>query len=264
VPVVTIRVNGILKRFWIDTGSSITILSAPVAAECGVVAVSPDTLESLTSVGRLAARPAMVASIRLGGITLTNLPAMIVDTTALMLRSDRGVGTGTSRLPIDGILGFDVIRQLDLTIDDVHEQVVVRQPVVYSGKSRPPRNLFWFGLPIVTLLSEHGVPVYLSLDTGAEETYGTRTLVAKTRGRAVVAERRIVNGFGGSTPEQGVVVPRLRLFLGSTPLLFQRVFLYSAQYPTIFELDGTLGADIGRGGVVRIDMTNGRFEVGPS
>jgi hypothetical protein len=264
VPVVTIRVNGILKRFWIDTGSSITILSAPVAAECGVVPVTSDTLESLTSVGRMAARPAVVASIQLGGVALTDIPAMIVDSTALTLRPGNGLGAAAASLNIDGILGFDVIQRLDLTIDDIREQVVVRRPVAQSGRGQQPRNLLWFGLPIVKVLSERGVPIYLSLDTGAEETYGTGTLITKTKTRAVQAERRMVNGFGKSTREQGVIVPKLRLFLGRTPLLFQRLFLYSAQYPTIFELDGTLGADVGRGGVVRIDMTNGRFEIGPS
>jgi hypothetical protein len=75
------------------------------------------------------------------------------------------------------------------------------------------------------------------------------------------AERRTVQGFGGSANETGIVIPSVRLFLGDTPLSFRRIFLYEASYPTIFTLDGTLGADVGRGGVVRIDMTNGRFDI---
>jgi len=56
-------------------------------------------------------------------------------------------------------------------------------------------------------------------------------------------------------------VPSVKLFLGATPLSFKRIFLYDAIYPTIFKLDGTLGADVGRGEVVRIDMTNGRIDI---
>ena len=273
IPVVTVRVNGVVKRFWIDTGSSITILSAPVAAVCGIAPVNGDTLETLTSLGRVPARPAVVASLRLGNVAMTDIPAMIVDSAALVLRGagrrggrpDAGVasvadGSTAEIEAVDGILGFDVIRRLDLTIDDARGRVVIRQPVVRTDDQASQRNLFWFGVPIVTLLSGQGVPIYLALDTGAEETYGTRTLATKTKSRSLAAERRIVNAFGGSAAEKGVVISRVRLFLGSTPLLFQRVFLYDAQYPTIFELDGTLGADVGRGGVVRIDMTNGRFE----
>ena len=247
VPIVTVRVNGVLKHFWIDTGSSITILSAPVATECGVSPTGHDTLELLTAVGRIAARPTIVSSIRLAGISFSDVPAMIVDSATLKLRM--GGVASVQATTIDGVIGFDMIRQIDLTIDDVQQKLVIKQPVVQSGKGRRPRNLFWFGVPIVTLLSEHGTSVYLALDTGAEETYGTRTMVTKTGTRAVVAERRSVNGFGGSITERGVVVPSLRLFLDGVPLLFQRVFLYSAQYPTIFQLDGTLGADVGRGTV---------------
>ncbi len=57
------------------------------------------------------------------------------------------------------------------------------------------------------------------------------------------------------------MIPSVRLYLGDIPLTFKRIFLYDAQYPTIFALDGTLGSDIGRGGVVRIDMTNGRLDI---
>lgn len=264
VPIVMLRVNGVVKRFWIDTGSSMTILSTPVAKECGVTSINADTLEALTSVGRMPARPTVVASLRLGSVAFTDIPAMIVDSTALSFRTASGIGATVAKPEIDGILGFDVIRRLDLTIDDVRGQVRIRKPALQSGPRQPARNLFWFGVPIVALLSEGGAPIYLSLDTGAEETYGTRTLATKTQTRALSAERRMVNGFGGSRSEQGVVIPALRLFLGTTPLLFQRVFLYKAQYPTIFELDGTLGADVGRGGVVRIDMTNGRLELSRS
>ena len=42
----------------------------------------------------------------------------------------------------------------------------------------------------------------------------------------------------------------------------ERVFVYVVDYPTLFTLDGTLGGDVGAGGVVRIDMTNGVFAVG--
>jgi hypothetical protein len=164
---------------------------------------------------------------------------------------------------VDGILGIDIIRHLDLTIDDAQSQVIIRKPVRRPVDRTNPRNLFWFGVPIVTLLSERGIPLHFSLDTGAEETYGVRTVVAKAGTRVVQAERRMVNGFGTTVSEPGLVVPRMRLFVDGVPLLFQRVFLYNARYPTIFDLDGTLGSDVGRGGTVRIDMTNGRFEVTP-
>jgi len=263
VPVIDVLVNGVRKRFWLDTGSSISILSSSVAAACGVTPSRADTLELLTAVGRIPARPAITRSLRVGPLEITDLPSMIVDTANFSLRST--AAHGAVRLPttIDGIIGFDIIRRLDLTIDDAKSRVVIRKPRAHAPSRERPRNLFWFGVPIVTLLTERGQPVHFSLDTGAEETYGTRFLVAKTHARAVNAERRAVNGFGGTAREAGIVVPRVRLFVGDVLLRFERVFLYNAQYPTIFALDGTLGSDVGRGGTVRIDMTNGEFDVSP-
>lgn len=271
IPVVTVEINGHRKQFWLDTGSSISIVASTVAAECGVSPIARDTLELLTAVGRIPAQPTAIRDFRVGALRVRDLPAMLVDATRFTLRTQRTAdgaasdSVSTVMTQIDGVIGFDVIRQLDLTIDDVHRRVIVRRPVLRpTDRHQHPRNLFWFGVPIVTLVTERGTTVHLSLDTGAEETYGTRTLVPKAGAHVVAGERRTVHGFGGTASARGLVIPRLRLFADTVPLLFQHVFLYTARYPTIFELDGTLGSDAGRGGSVHIDMTNGRFEIGPS
>jgi hypothetical protein len=62
--------------------------------------------------------------------------------------------------------------------------------------------------------------------------------------------------------QQGFLVPSVPLTIGGSRLRLQRLFLYDAQYPTMFTLDGTLGADVARGAVMRIDMTNGRLDIG--
>jgi len=254
-PIIPVVINGKTKRFWLDTGSSITILSSDVAAECGVTSLGRDTLQLLTAVGRLPAHPALVRAMRVGGLSLESAPAMIVSAASLQMHSSARPAAPDER--IDGVLGFDVIRAMDLTIDDVRGRVIVRKPTQREGA----RNLSWFGVPIVTLRTESGVPVHLALDTGSEETFGTRSLVIKTGSGWSPAERRQVRGFGGAVVEPGLVMRRARLFLGTVPVEFEDVFLYVAQYPTLFSLDGTLGNDIARGGVLRIDMTNGRLDV---
>jgi len=260
VPIVPVVVNGVTRHFWLDTGSSITILTSDVADASHVAGINGDTLELVTSVGRLPTRAAVVNSLKIGGVTVTNARAMIVSPGALQMRE---VTSGLAPQPIDGVIGFDVIRSLDLTIDDIHDRVILRKP-----SPRPPakgddkgRNLSWYGVPIVTLISETGAAVHLVLDTGAEETFGTPGMATKTHARWRPAERRTVLGFGGSKSESGIVIPSVRLYLGDIPLTFKRIFLYEAQYPTIFTLDGTLGADAGRGGILRIDMTNGRLDI---
>ncbi len=258
VVVVPVTVNGVTRHFWLDTGSSITILTESVARETRVAGIGGDTLELVSSVGRLSTRAAIIHSIKLGNVTISDAPAMIVSDDALKVREET---SGMPPQPIDGVIGFDLIRLLDLTIDDRDGRVIVRKPVVLPDSDARTRNLFWFGVPIVTLLTGDGSPVHMLLDTGAEETFGTASLARKSNARWHAAERRTVQGFGGTRTESGIVIPSVRLFLGQVPLSFQRIFLYQANYPTIFSLDGTLGADAGRGGTMRIDMTNGRLEI---
>jgi len=258
VAIIPVSVNGVKRHFWLDTGTSITILTNSVADAANVVGLGTDTLEMVSAVGRVSTRSAIVRSLKLGHVTVTNAPAMIVSDLELQIRESE---SGMPPVPIDGVIGFDVIRKLDLTIDDEDGQVIIRKPSLRTIDDSHPRNLAWFGVPIATLLSKNGSAIHLLLDTGAGETFGTPGMARKSGAHWRTAERRTIRGFGGTKVETGIVIPEVKLFLGTTPLSFERIFLYEANYPTIFKLDGTLGADVGRGGTVRIDMTNGRLDI---
>lgn len=267
VPMIPVRVNGVVRHFWLDTGTSLTTLSSEVAAVANITPVSSDTLELITSVGRVPARAAVVPSIGLGAITIANVASMIVAENTLRLRAYTSPFSVSSAAgddgTIDGIIGFDVIRKLDIELDYADASVTIRRPAIRTVGAGRARNLFWFGVPIVQLTARNGRAAHFLLDTGADETYATPGLLGKTGVRAVAAERRDVSGFGGSARQRGLIVPLITLFLDARPIVFERLFLFNAQYPTIFTLDGTLGSDVGRGGRVRMDMTNGRFELLP-
>jgi hypothetical protein len=257
-PMVPVVVNGHQFLFWLDTGSSLTILSSDAAQAAGAAPYGTDTLEVVTATGRVAARPAVVASLSLGALAVRDLPAMIVDGAALSLPARDGAAPSR----VDGIVGFDVIRRMDLELNYASGRATIREPARPDPRHPVARNLFWLGYPVVRLTADDGRPVHFALDTGADETYAALPLLFKTGVRTVAAERRRVSGFGQTLNVRGRVIPQLRLTLRETPLRFERVFVYVVDYPTLFTLDGTLGGDVGAGGVVRIDMTNGVFEVG--
>ncbi|HEV2643189.1 MAG TPA: retropepsin-like aspartic protease, partial [Candidatus Elarobacter sp.] len=265
-PTIPVRVNGRLQQLWIDTGSSFTVLASDVAQECKVSPATRDTLAAQGAVARVPAAPAIVASLTLGALEIFNVPAMIIDAANLKLADQERAALARGEVPpkIDGIIGWDVIRRLDIEIDYAHSLVTLRRPVALTGANAPLRNLFWFGIPIVELFTPQGIAVHLLLDTGADETYATPPMLTKVEERPRIGERREINGFGKSTTARGVVLPGVRLLVGGSALRLERTFLYSADYPTLFTLDGTLAGDIGRTGRVRIDMTNGRFDVLPA
>jgi hypothetical protein len=180
------------------------------------------------------------------------------------------VGSGDFRVPdsvsmrhgaqkIDGIIGWDVLRQLDIRLDHPRGVLVMRMPRAAGPAAE--RNLSWLGYPLVRLTSGDGELLQFGLDTGLQETFVTTLLPARLGLHPVGGERRRIGGFGSDTLVHVLLVPTLRLNVGDASLTFRRAVVYPARYGSLVPLDGVLGADVGRGGVVRIDATNGVFRV---
>src|SRR5260221_1322889 len=103
-PVIPVQINGKQKHFWLDTGSSMSIISSDVAVECSVEPLVSDTLEVATTTGRVAARPAAIRKIDIGGLSISNSTAMIV-ASGLMEGRLGGLLAPVTLAKIDGIIG---------------------------------------------------------------------------------------------------------------------------------------------------------------
>jgi len=260
-PMIPVSINGTVRMFWLDTGSSMSIVASDVAADVGVKALVNDTLEIVTATGRVPATPGSIARLQLGGLNISNVTAMIVATELMQVR----LGDGTDlrmAVRIDGVIGFDIISRLDMRIDYVNRRVTMARP---ERVNPPPggRNLFWVGTPIVRLVTSKGIPLHFNLDTGAQETYSTDGLLLKTKARTFQGERRLVGGLAGLTIVHGRFVDELRVTTGGRRLLLRKLLVFAPAYSTFVGLDGVLGSDVGRSGVVRIDATNGIFALEP-
>lgn len=257
-PMITVRINGQERTLWLDTGSSMSIVASDVAEECGVRPLVNDTLEVATTTGRVPARPAAIARIELGGIDIRNSTAMIVSSELMKVRLGDGTEPGIE-IKIDGVIGYDIMSRLDIRIDYVNRRVTLLKPDRSAKLPRSGRNLFWVGAPIVRLVSRQGVPLHFNLDTGAQETYSTEGLVAKTKARTFRGERRLVGGLAGLTVVHGRFIEEIHLTMAGQPLVFKKLLVFAPAFSTFVGVDGILGSDAGKGGVVRIDATNGLF-----
>lgn len=262
-PTVPVRIHGHDYHFWLDTGSSLTIVASDVAAELGVRPLTADTLEMVTNTGRVTARPAIIDKIGLGAITVRNATTMIVDEGSMevrgMNRSDRAPRAGPVK--IDGIIGYDLIHRMDVEIDYGESKVRLRDPAARRNRDPKSRNLFWLGVPVVRILYEDGTPLYFGLDTGAQETFGTQTLFEKLELQPNTLQSRKVGGLAGMASLQAPIVHDLRVSVRDHPLFLRDLVIYAPVYRTLVSLDGVLGADVTRAGVVRLDATNGIFAV---
>ena len=261
-PMIPVQINGKLKHFWLDTGSSMSIIASDVAAECGVEPLVNDTLEVATTTGRVGARPAAIQKLEIGGIAISSSTAMIVAAGLMEVRAG-DTQTPAVSAKIDGIIGFDIISRLNVQVDYAKGLVRFSKPVPMAIAASQ-RNLFWVGTPVVRLVSQTGVPLHLGLDTGAQETFATDQLLEKIRVRTFVGERKRIGGFAGLKEFRGRFISDVRLALRGRTLLFRNLLVFVPQVSTFVSLDGVLGSDIGKTGVVQIDAVNGIFSIDAS
>ena len=121
--------------------------------------------------------------------------------------------------------------------------------------------MFWVGLPVVRMTTTDGILLHFGLDTGAQLTFVTETLLYKLGIEAAGLESRRVGGLGGEISLRAPVLPDLRVLVRGFPILFKGALVRAPVYQVLASLDGVLGGDVWHIGIVRIDMTNGIFAV---
>ena len=256
-PMVRVRVNGKQYDFWLDTGSSITVLNSNVADEVGAPIISSDNLAVRTFAGSAAVKAAFVRRIEIGPLLLENTPAVVVEASRMALKSVRD-RPQTSRTRIDGIIGWDTIRQLDLSLDYASGLILIRRP---QRQAYSPHNLTWMGKPFVEVRTKRGEMLHFTLDTGAQGSLLNALALDKTGATPTNAEG-VVSGIAGTGKRADKMIRSLPLDLGGKSVRLDGVMLYGPTYSGIINCDGILGSDIARYGTVRIDATNGVFAIG--
>jgi predicted aspartyl protease len=257
-PLIPVRIGDKDYHFWLDTGSSMTMLASDVARDLHIVPLMLDTLEIVTSIGRVKAHPSLLPRLEIGQLLVRNAPTMIVDESLMQMRESKPLEL---RMPvkIDGIIGFDIIRYLDLEVDYGESTLRLRDPS--ASRRQSDRNMFWVGLPVVKLTSGDGHSLHFGLDTGAQQTFVTETMLDKLQLQVSRVESRRVGGLGGEISLRAPILPDVRLFVRGFPILFRSAVVRAPVYQVLASLDGVLGGDVWNSGIVRIDMTNGIFAI---
>ena len=260
-PVVTIRINGRPHDFWLDTGASMTLLSTDVAIAAGAKLASSDTLALGVVGGHIEARAIYIDSMSIGPIVVRGLGAALVSPEALKF-DQREVNGVKTTLPIDGMIGTDVLRHLDVVMDARAGMITLRKPRRHPNVAR---NLFWVGYPVVRLVTREGRSVIFGLDTGAEGTYVTKTLLEKLPRTPVAARRMSIIGLGPDARKKqkmsSWVARYIPLSDGNYAISLRNVPIMPAQRWTFVDFDGVIGSDIALATRMHLDFTNGVFDI---
>ncbi|MEO6527259.1 MAG: aspartyl protease family protein [Gemmatimonadaceae bacterium] len=256
-PVISVRINGKPYEFWLDTGASMTLLTADVALAAGVKLAAADTLALGVVAGHVEARAAYIDSMSIGPMVVRGLGAAIV--LPEVLRFDQRIVDGArTQVRIDGMIGTDVLRHLDVVLDAGAGTMTIRKPRQISV---PTRNLFWVGYPVVRLITEDGRPVLFGLDTGAEGTYVTTSLLQKMPRTRVAARRMTMTGIGAEQKKSAWVARDVPLSDGNYAIDLRNVPIMPEQRWTFVNFDGVIGSDVALATRMHLDFTNGVFDI---
>jgi predicted aspartyl protease len=259
-PTIRVRINGKEYEFWLDTGSSMTVLSSSVASDANIPIVSPDTLSVGTFEGVAPVRPAVVARMEIGPIVFANSPAIVMDAALMRIKSTDQGSTGAG-LRVDGIIGWDIIRQLDIVMDYQNGMITLGRPAHLGTNGTAFQNLTWLGKPLVEVRTKLGGRFRFRLDTGAQATFLNAAAVEKM-GVATRTFGGRAFGFAQTGGPMDRIAPTLILSVGGKTLRLEGVMVYGPSFSSPINSDGILGSDISRFGKIRIDATNGLFSVG--
>lgn len=254
-PMVAVTINGVRKIFWIDTGAELTVLSSDLAKECGVEVIGKDTAKVGTATDIMINMwPGVIKDFRIGELQIENHPAIILDKKDLEVKLFKIIRI----VKVDGIIGWNAIRNLDMTLDYKNLRVTIAKP---RPKPVAQRNFHFVTQPIVSLTDTLGKPLCFFLDTGANTTSLYEPALLKIDTTTAKSGKALIGGAGGTQLYQTTEIPELALILGQHRLNYKKISAHGDGETGFFYLDGMLGSDIAKNGALILDFQNGRCDL---
>ncbi|MBN1782653.1 retroviral-like aspartic protease family protein [bacterium] len=255
VPEIEVTVNGVRKKFWIDTGASFSVLASDFAQTCGVFPAGNEKVMSETATElQVQIQPAVIDTLCIGGLTVCHHPAIILNKKDLEFKL-----FGLFRiLKINGILGWNAIRNLDMTIDYKNGKTTIRESAAAEPESR---NFYWLGYPMVRGYDTQGRSLVFDLDTGANATSLYSAILTKIDTTGIKSKEIHMGGAGGELQKvETYEIPAFSLVLDDYVLHFERIHCNDGGYGVFFQTMGVLGSDMAKSGSIRLDYRNGVFD----
>jgi hypothetical protein len=199
----------------------------------------------------------VLTTLELGPIFLTNSPAIVMDAALMEVKGTTDGTSGTIR--VDGIIGWDIIRQLDVTMNYRDRSITLQRPRKMRVRASS-RNLTWVGTPLVTVRAKSGRDMHFTLDTGAQASFVDGGVLQITGTSSTYSNMRAY-GIGQRSGSMARVVKGLNLEINGRSLPTKELIVYDQPSAGPVTCDGILGSDLAQFGTIRIDASNGLFSI---
>ncbi len=253
-PVVEVEVNGKKYNFWVDTGAAVTVLSSDLAELVGISYLNEGLAEIGTSTRRkVQTQPALLDSIRIGAFRADNHPCVVMDKKDLTFRF-----LGIRVLKIDGIIGWPLIKEMDVDINMPANLLTIRKPVVQGNQLG---NLGWYCQPFLYMQTPGGCVLNLQLDTGSQTTFFRPRAYQKLGRKPEGSGPLVQGGAGGKEIVRFDKLDSCQFILGDhlVQMDYAEGIKQTSEKDGIFVFDGVLGQNILKHGILRLDFTNRLF-----
>lgn len=252
-PLIEVVINGNPFWFWVDTGANYSVIASDAAQICNIQPLSFERSKALTAtILKVNYMPAILDIVEIGDLEIRNHPAIILNDFDLRLRI-----FGSNRLTkIDGIIGWKLLQNLDITLDYVNSETIIRKPM---DKDTLPKNFFWLGVPVLRVESPLGRELFFGIDTGSENTVITQNILEKLYFEDVYWITREELSAGGALYNFANVVRRLDLVIDGTPVHLEDVGTGVNLKDYFVKLDGIIGSDLLHNSILRLNCMNGYF-----
>lgn len=152
-------INGMPASMTFDTGAGVNIISDSLAAEYGLIPL--DASQKVGGMGIQGGRLAIAKELKLGGMTITDVPFTVLTITANNEEADRYMDC------LDLVIGSELMLQLkDVTIDFTNRRIEI--PSTPPSRSDNPLSNICFSSQMNLLAKGyvHGSPMLMNIDTG--------------------------------------------------------------------------------------------------
>lgn len=242
--VVTVMINGKPVRLAVDSGAQRTFISNRTARKIGIRQLADVQIENYNQKS-VPGSTGMADSLRLDGLMIRNLPVLV------------------SSIPmsgVDGLLGWELMRQFVVVIDYPNRRLTLRKSTPDSTLNA---NLLGGSLPMLLLPGPANSSLLLQLDTGSNEYLRLSPLGLTKIGPYRTGSKLGISSSTGQLVRirWGKYAKKLALDVNGKSQEFRRSFFFDTDGMIgMFVRDGLIGGRAFRKGKLTLDALNHHYE----
>lgn len=249
---IPVEINGKKYNFLFDTGFDLSVIKKSVAEESNITQLLFTENSIVGSTGKYSnSSQAIIENLKLGNIEINDKYCSVLDDDELEFRM-----FFIKFLNIDGVIGYDIIKNLKTIIDYPNNKIIISKPT----KRNKTNEIFWLSQPIVKMKALNGINLYFFLDTGANESGFNHNLTAKSKVKPDGKSFSLTFGIGGSLFKRTDKIDEFYLKWNKKYIKIEN-FDKKKVDDDLFYTDGVIGIDVFKTEKILIDPTNGIFRI---